>query len=40
MRFWNTQIHVDESVKFGALKSGGEQTSKAGVTDGGVSLVQ
>ena len=40
MRFWNTQIHVDESVKFGALKSGGEQTSKAGTTDGGVSLVQ
>ena len=40
MRFWNTQIHVDESVRFGALKSGGEQTSQAGTTDGGVSLVQ
>lgn len=40
MRFWNTQIHVDESVKFGALKSGGEQTSKSGTTDGSVSLVQ
>lgn len=30
IRVWDTALHVDESVSFGALKSGGEQIGKSG----------
>ena len=40
IRIWSTALHVDESVKFGDLVSGGEQTSSTGATGNGVSLVQ
>lgn len=40
IRVWSTSLHVDESVKFGALRSGGEQTSPSGSSGGNVSLVQ
>ncbi len=40
IRIWSTSLHVDESVKLGALKSGGEQSSPSGTSSGGISLVQ
>lgn len=30
IRVWDTALHVDESLSFGALESGGEQLGKAG----------
>lgn len=40
IRVWSTALHVDESIKFGQLRSGGEQTSLSGASGDGVSLVQ
>jgi Flp pilus assembly protein TadG len=40
IRIWSTSLHVDNSVKFGSLKSGGEQTSPSGSTGDDVILVQ
>lgn len=32
IRVWDTALHVDESISFGGLKSGGEQIGKTGVS--------
>ena len=32
IRVWDTGLHIDESLTFGALESGGEQIGKTGVS--------
>ena len=32
IRVWDTALHVDESIAFGALESGGGQIGKTGVS--------
>ncbi len=40
IRIWSTSLHVDESVRFGDLRSGGEQLTPSGASGDGVILVE